>query len=49
MRKQEILEFKKRGGFARVLHDLFYNPDVGSLEFDSVYKLKQLCMQYYEK
>lgn len=49
MRKQEIIEFRKRGGFARVLHDLFYNPDVGALEFDSVYKLKQLCMQYYEK
>jgi len=48
-KKQEVLEFKRRGGFARVLHDLFYNPDIGSLEFDSVYKLKQLCVQYYEK
>lgn len=46
---QELIEFKKHGGFAKVLHDLFYNPDVSSLEFDSVYKLKQLCMQYYEK
>ncbi|CAI2381534.1 unnamed protein product [Moneuplotes crassus] len=46
---QELFEFNKRGGFARVLHDLFYNPDPNSLEFDSVYKLKQLCMQYYEK
>ena len=39
---QELIEFNKRGGFARVLHDLFYNPDPNSLEFDSVYKLKQL-------
>lgn len=36
----ELMEFKKRGGFAKVLHDLFYNPDVSSLEFDSVYNLK---------
>jgi hypothetical protein len=46
---QELIEFNRKGGFAKVLHDLFYNPDIGSLEFDSVYKLKQLCMQYYEK
>lgn len=39
---QELIEFNRRGGFARVLHDLFYNPDPNSLEFDSVYKLKQL-------
>lgn len=45
----ELIEFNKRGGFARILHDLFYNPDPNSLEFDSVYKLKQLCMQYYER
>lgn len=46
---QELIEFKKKGGFAKVLHDLFYNPDPNSLEFDSVYKLKQLCIQYYQK
>lgn len=39
---QELIEFNRKGGFAKVLHDLFYNPDIGSLEFDSVYKLKQL-------
>jgi actin-related protein len=39
---QELIEFNKRGGFERVLQDLFYNPDPISLEFDSVYKLKQL-------
>jgi hypothetical protein len=46
---QELMEFKKKGGFAKILHDLFYNPDINALEFDSVYRLKQLCMQYYEK
>ena len=46
---QELIDFKKRGGFAKILKDLFYNPDIDSLEFDSVYKLKQLWMQFYEK
>lgn len=47
--EQELIDFKNRGGFTKVLHDLFYNPDIGTLEFDSVYKLKQLCMQFYDK
>ena len=33
---QELIDFKKRGGFAKILHDLFYNLDIDSLEFDSV-------------
>lgn len=47
--EQELIDFKNRGGFTKVLNDLFNNPDIGSLEFDSVYKLKQLCMQFYDK
>ena len=40
-RDQELAEFEEKGGFARILNNLF-NPSDESIELDSVYQLKQL-------
>lgn len=37
---QELIEFEERGGFARVLRDIFNPTDQSSIELDSVYQLK---------
>jgi hypothetical protein len=42
-------EFEERGGFARVLRDIFNPTDQSSIELDSVYQLKQLVKAYYIK
>ena len=46
-RDQELAEFEEKGGFARILNNLF-NPSDESIELDSVYQLKQLWKSYYE-
>jgi hypothetical protein len=46
---QELHEFEERGGFARVLRDIFNPTDQSSIELDSVYQLKQLVRTYYSK
>ena len=46
---QELIEFEERGGFARVLRDIFNPTDQSSIELDSVFQLKQLCKAYYNK
>ena len=33
----ELIEFEERGGFAKVLRDIFNPNDVNSMELDSVY------------
>jgi hypothetical protein len=43
------LEFEERGGFAKVLNDIFNPTDLNSMELDSVYQLKSLCKSFYEK
>lgn len=40
-RDQELAEFEEKGGFAKILNNLF-NPTDESIELDSVYQLKQL-------
>lgn len=40
-REQELAEFKEKGGFGRILNNLF-NPTDESIELDSVFQLKQL-------
>jgi hypothetical protein len=42
-------DFEDRGGFKRVLKDIFNPTDQSSMELDSVYQLKQLCKAFYEK
>lgn len=37
---QELIEFEERGGFARVLKDIFNPSDNSSIELDSVFQLK---------
>jgi hypothetical protein len=33
----ELIEFEERGGFAKVLNDIFNPSDVNSMELDSVF------------
>ena len=47
-RDQELIEFEERGGFARILREIF-NPTDDSVELDSVFQLKNLVKNYYEK
>lgn len=47
-RDQELYEFEERGGFARILREIF-NPTDESVELDSVFQLKNLVKNYYEK
>ena len=44
-----MIEFEERGGFAQVLKDIFNPQDTHSMELDSVYQLKNLCMTFYQK
>eukprot|EP00347_Sterkiella_histriomuscorum_P011953 403370464 len=46
---QELIEFEERGGFAKVLKDIFNPQDINSMELDSVFQLKMLCKTFYEK
>ena len=34
---QELIEFEERGGFAKVLRDIFNPQDINSMELDSVF------------
>jgi len=45
----QLTEFEDRGGFKRVLKDIFNPTDQSSMELDSVFQLKQLCKAFYEK
>lgn len=40
-------EFQDRGGFTRVLNDIFNPTDMKSLELDSVYQIKKFCRDFY--
>lgn len=42
-------EFQDRGGFTRVLNDIFNPTDLKSLELDSVFQIKKFCRQFYER
>ena len=44
-----MLEFQDRGGFVRVLNDIFNPQEVNSLELDSVFQLKRLCKDFYQR
>jgi hypothetical protein len=44
-----LIEFEERGGFAKVLKDIFNPTDFSSMELDSVFQLKALCKTFYEK
>ncbi len=44
-----MIEFEERGGFAKVLKDIFNPTDFSSMELDSVFQLKALCKTFYEK
>lgn len=45
----ELIEFEERGGFAKVLRDIFNPIDKNAMELDSVYQLKNLCKTFYKK
>jgi len=42
-------EFQDRGGFNRVLNDIFNPTDMKSLELDSVYQIKKFCRDFYQR
>lgn len=41
--------FLDRGGFGRVLSDIFTPSDPKSLELDSVYQLKKFTKEFYQR
>jgi hypothetical protein len=43
----DLLEFEDKGGFVRVLNDIFNPQNSNSLELDSVFQLKKLCKDFY--
>lgn len=42
-------EFQDRGGFSRVLNDIFNPPDLKSMEIDSVFQIKKFTREFYER
>lgn len=42
-------DFSDRGGFSKVLNDIFNPTDLKSLELDSVFQLKQFCKDFYDR
>ena len=36
-KEQDLIEFEKRGGFVRVLKDIFNPTDIAAMQLDSVY------------
>ena len=48
-REQDLLLFAERGGFSRVLKDIFNPSDMAAMELDSVYQLKNICKDFYRK
>lgn len=42
-------EFQDRGGFSRVLNDIFNPTDLKSLELDSVFQIKKFCREFYQR
>jgi hypothetical protein len=48
-RDNAMQDFLDKGGFSKVLNDIFNPTDVKSLELDSVYQLKAFCKDFYKK
>ena len=46
--EQQLNDFEDRGGFKRVLKDIFNPTDQSSMELDSVYQLKLLCKAFFQ-
>ena len=46
-RDNAMQDFLDKGGFSKVLNDIFNPTDVKSLELDSVYQLKAFCKDFY--
>ena len=46
-RDNAMQDFLDKGGFSKVLNDIFNPTDVKSLELDSVYQLKAFCKDWY--
>jgi len=44
-----VQRFLDRGGFGRVLSDIFTPSDAKSLELDSVYQLKKFTKEFYQR
>jgi len=42
-------EFQDRGGFTRVLNDIFNPADIKALELDSVFQIKKFTKEFYER
>lgn len=48
-RDQDLIEFEERGGFVRVLRDIFNPVDKAAMQLDSVYQLKNMCKNFYTR
>lgn len=48
-RDQEMQEFQDKGGFSRVLNDIFNPVNLKSMELDSVFQIKKFCQEFYER
>ena len=48
-RDQDLIEFEERGGFVRVLRDIFNPIDQAAMQLDSVYQLKNMCKNFYTR
>lgn len=48
-RENALNDFEQRGGFSRVLSDIFNPSDMAAMELDSVYQLKTICKDFYRK
>jgi hypothetical protein len=46
---QEILDFEERGGFKQVIEDLFIPNSKSGLQLDSVYQLKTMIKEFYQR
>ena len=42
-------EFQDKGGFSRVLNDIFNPTNLKSMELDSVFQIKKFCREFYER